>query len=403
MVIRQLAADEMELHVRLSEYAFQYELSQEQREEATKKVKPEHVWGAFIEGQLASKMVILPLETYVYGKVLRLGGIASVATWPEFRRQGLVAKLLTHGLEVMRNQGQLLSYLAPFSFPFYRKYGWEIHGEFKSWKLDVKQLPKVEGKGKVERVARSDKRIYDVYEQYASRFNGTLRRSADWWEWRVFPTQKKGVVALYLNEQGEARGYLFYQVTEQKMNIHEFVSLDHDSYLGLWQLIRQHDSMIKEVNLKTPVHDPLPYIVDDPELEQRVIPYFMVRIIDVQRFLERVPLRWNETDEKHFLHVTDPHATWNDGTFLLEKGEVDRKDDIVNRVTFYPRKTETVSCMNKPRKGISCDIQTLSTMLLGYQKPALLHRLGKLHAEQSELDNWEKLLPEAETYLLDFF
>ena len=61
-----------------------------------------------------------------------MGGIAGVATWPENRRQGHVSTLLKHALQEMKSKGQTLSFLHPFSIPFYRKFGWELYAEYKN-------------------------------------------------------------------------------------------------------------------------------------------------------------------------------------------------------------------------------------------------------------------------------
>lgn len=412
MEIRSLKTEELDLHFQLSEFAFQYELTGEELEVARKRVAPENIWGAFVEGKLASKMAILPLEAYIHGKPYSMGGVASVATWPEYRRQGLVAKLLTHGLEVMKDKGQVLSFLAPFSYPFYRKYGWEMHGEYKEWKIKVDLFPKLIGKGSIYRSSKEDTTLHQLYDQFAQRFNGMLKRDSAWWENRVFTgSRKKSVVAIYRDAQAQAKGYLLYEVREDKFRVHEMVYLDQDSYCGLWQFIAQHDSMIEEVQIKTHRDDPLPLLLANPRIEQKLVPYFMVRLVDVKAFLEEYPLNWTDAGQQEhtFLHISDAQAPWNDGTFHIQQAERSNAEgengsaSVRNQVTFYPRRQEELSCTNPPRKGLSCDIQTLSSMLLGYQRPGLLHRLEKIKGEAAEVKRWERLLPQAETYLMDFF
>lgn len=118
MEIRQLHADDFEEGLGLSEYAFQYKVTGEDRERAREKFKPEQIWGVFEGPSLSAKLVLLPLQAYIQGKPVSMGGIAGVATWPENRRQGYVAKLLTHALQTMNEAGQTLSFLHPFLIPF---------------------------------------------------------------------------------------------------------------------------------------------------------------------------------------------------------------------------------------------------------------------------------------------
>lgn len=415
MEIRQLQATELEQHFQLSEYAFQYQLTAEQRVLGAKRVAPEDIWGVFIAGKLASKMVILPLETYIHGQAFAMGGIASVATWPEYRRQGLVAKLLTYGLQVMKEKGQSVSFLHPFSYPFYRKYGWEMHGEYLEWKVPVGELPKLKGQGRMVRSVPQDDTLQVLYHQFAQRFNGLLKRNSAWWENRIFAGPDKLDVVIYHNKQNEASGYLLYRVRDNKFTVKEMVYLDQDSYRGLWEFIAQHDSMIEQVELRTHQQDPLPILSANPRFEQRIVPNCMTRIVDVQAFLEQYPLQWQKVGgtKQTFVHVTDSWAPWNEGTFQIQPQESIQSEQegllqtqsnaLRNRVTFFPRKKVELSCSSPPKKGISCDIQTLSTLMLGYQRPSRLLEIEKLTGERSEIELWEKLLAPAQTYLMDFF
>ena len=55
-----------------------------------------------------------------------MGGVAGVATYPEYRRSGYVKELLQHSLQTMKKDGYSVSMLHPFAVSFYRKYGWEL-------------------------------------------------------------------------------------------------------------------------------------------------------------------------------------------------------------------------------------------------------------------------------------
>ena len=97
-IIRQILADEVESSLKLSEFAFQYALSPEERQERIANYKPDQHWGFFVEDKLASKMSVLPFHIWLNDRSIAMGGIASVATWPEYRRSGMVHKMLLHAL-----------------------------------------------------------------------------------------------------------------------------------------------------------------------------------------------------------------------------------------------------------------------------------------------------------------
>ena len=85
-----------------------------------------YVLGWFHNEHLASQIVIYPMEVNVEGEIVKMGGITGVTTYPEYAGRGLIHKLMAKCLEHMRTERQFISFLCPYSFPFYRKMGWEI-------------------------------------------------------------------------------------------------------------------------------------------------------------------------------------------------------------------------------------------------------------------------------------
>lgn len=117
-VIRNIPKEQFQESMDLSAFAFQYVLTEEDRYHREALMRTEELWGAYVDGRLAAKLTIHGFETWMHGKKFALGGIAGVATWPEYRRGGLVTKLLAHALMTMKEQGQTLSFLYPVSIPF---------------------------------------------------------------------------------------------------------------------------------------------------------------------------------------------------------------------------------------------------------------------------------------------
>ncbi len=73
MDIVKLTTEHFEEAAKLSMYAFQYELSKEELEKQKKKMEKQHILGIFNEGNLASKLHILPFEVYQQGKYVPIG------------------------------------------------------------------------------------------------------------------------------------------------------------------------------------------------------------------------------------------------------------------------------------------------------------------------------------------
>ncbi|TFE24732.1 GNAT family N-acetyltransferase [Cohnella luojiensis] len=394
MEIRQLREDDFEERTALSQFAFQYRLTPEQKESKRLTFRPEQDWGAFDEnGRLLSALLLLPLETWIQGKSFAMGGIAGVATWPEARRQGCVNQLLVRALETMKNNGQTVSMLHPFSFSFYRRYGYEMTVERKKYTIETRQLPpRTQTPGQVKRMAKPDIEVLNgIYSAYASRYSGTLVREKDWWENRILT--KGGQVAVYYNEHDVAEGYVFYQVEGNMLTIQDWASTSETSRVGLWTFVGNHDSMVAEVTTITAIDDPLPFLLADPRIKQEVIPYFMSRIVDAEAFVKQYPWMPGEREEAVVLTLSDAHAPWNNGAFRLMlsasgEGRLERLEGIAAESSG----------------GLKCDIQTLTAMLIGNRKPSLLREVGRISGGSTEdAAQLERRIPERTTHLMDFF
>ncbi|NOU63353.1 GNAT family N-acetyltransferase [Paenibacillus sp. LMG 31461] len=405
--IRLLKKDDFQDSLALSEFAFQYKVLPEERDEKLAAMASQQAIGYFVEDQLAAKLTILELETWVNGKTFEMGGIASVATWPEYRRQGMVGQLLSRALQSMKESGQTLSFLAPFAFAFYRKYGWEAYIEYMRYEIATHQLPKPEvAAGSTLRRIEADSAVLNpIYEAYAKRFNGMLVRTGDWWRKSVF-NRKKGIVTLYLNPAGEPEGYIIYQVKEKVLTVHELIALTEDANRGLWRLISNHDSMIERVVCQAPFGDPLPFVLADPRIKQEVVPYFMARIVDAEAFLKAYPfnavVEGASEDKPFYLQLRDGHAEWNNGIFRIQPGHGE-ENDVVKLSEERSFDGDVGAEKVAGQHVISCDIQTLSALLMGYKRASLLHRIGRLHGDAGEISRLERFIPERTTYLTDFF
>lgn len=393
--IRTLEQQEVAESLALSQFAFQYELSEEEQEQRSSWTDPKEIWGYFIEGKLAAKLQINQFRTWLNGQQYAMGGIAGVATWPEYRRNGMVAKLLHEALKVMKEQGQTVSFLSPFKFEFYRKYGWETYIDYLKYEIPTDKLPKFQASegSSIVRVTKEWELLNPIYEQYAVQFNGMLKRDANWWNNRLF-RNKKGTIALYVNPQGERTGYVFYQVKEFTATIHEMVFLDEDARRGLWKFIADHDSMISKVEVKAPSDDQLPFLVHDPKFRQEKITYFSSRIVDVEAFVRQYRFEPRRDVEPIYLRIADSHAGWNDGIFQLQFTDNGEKAQVTKLAEGEQPADKYV---------LSCSIQTLTALLMSYQKASFMARIERLQGSQELVARLEAAIPQRTTYLADFF
>lgn len=83
------------------------------------------VIGWFDDEKLISQLAIYPCEVNIRGKIFKMGGLTGVGTYPEYANLGLMHHLMKESLEMMRKNGQWISYLFPYSIPYYRRKVWK--------------------------------------------------------------------------------------------------------------------------------------------------------------------------------------------------------------------------------------------------------------------------------------
>lgn len=385
MTVIKLTKERYREALNLSEYAFQYKVPEEKIEDKLQMMEMHHQVFGILEGEeVAAKLHLLPFEVYLGETKWKMGGIAGVATYPEYRRSGYVNQMLTFLLEYMRKEGFSVSMLHPFSVPFYRKYGWELFSSslkasLKSEDLVIKrQVP-----GKIRRYHKEShsSQIEEMYHQFAKQFSGMLVRETSWWQESVYDELTS---AVYYDGTGEAKGYMLYEVKNDKMTVEEFVPLTSEARIGLWNFICQHDSMIKELEIATYESDPLFFSLNEPRIKAEVKPYFMVRIVDAESFLKNYEFEWPEDDSELVIHVKDQHAPWNNGTFKMKNKEVIRLSESKSG-------------------GLSLDINTLSAAMFGYKRPAELYEIGHIEGEEEAVNRMEALIPARKAFFYDFF
>ncbi|KOO50621.1 GNAT family N-acetyltransferase [Priestia koreensis] len=387
-----LTEREYEQVIALSEYAFQYKVAEKEYEQKLQNLANFHLLGVMENDRLLSKLHLLSKTVNIHQTEFKMAGVASVATWPEHRRGGLVKGLLVDALKWMKENNYTLSYLHPFKISFYRKFGWELFVDHKTYTFTPNDLVRMRASnGHVWRANKERDRpgIHGIYEQFASRYSGMLCRTEEWWDKSIW--DEGDHVVVYEGEDKQNLGYLMYSLKNRHLEVHEFVALNEEATRGLWNFICQHDSMVQKVTMVVPKSDELPYLLDNPRCEQAIRPYFMARIVDVTTFLSTYPFQ--TIKNPFFLHIYDEYATWNNGSYLVKEGGI----EVFNKTSTH------TSCSHPPKKGIRLSINELSSILLGYQTPQQLYKIGKIEGNQEDVKRLEEALPELSTYFMDFF
>jgi predicted acetyltransferase len=362
----------------------------ENKREMIKSKKPilelSKVFGWFNNNQLVSQIAIYPCEVNIHGTLYKMGGVTGVGTYPEYAGHGLMNELIRVSLENMRANQQWISYLYPYSIPYYRRKGWEIMSDKLTFKIRDTQLPKtVDVPGMVERQEVDHEDVYKVYNQFAKENHGALQRTKFNWEeyWR-YENEEQRTAAIYYGVDGEPKGVLFYWIAEEVFHIKEMFYLNQEARNGLWNFITAHFSMVYWIQGNIYKNEPLAFLLEDGQIRETIEPYFMARIVDVEEFLKVFPFKPFRKNF-HFV-VSDPLAQWNNGIFgLIWENE---QLQIVREAVGEP---------------VYLDIQTLTCLLMNYRRAAYLARIERIETDKETLRTLERIIPDMAAYFSDDF
>lgn len=346
------------------------------------------VLGWFDGDKLISQLAVYPFQVNIFGRIYEMGGLTGVGTYPEYANLGLMNKLMLHALTKMRGRKQSISYLYPYSIPYYRRKGWEIITDKISFEIPDTQLPKKRiVPGNVERVNIEHPDIKVIYEQFALQHHGAMLRNKLAWEEYLRWDLDDMTVGIYYDYNDLPMGYLLYWIAEEIFYIKEMVYINEEARTGLWNFISAHFSMIKLVKGDIYKDEPLSFILDDGDIKETISPYFMARIVDVELFIEQYPFIKQDKECELVLTLSDPMLEWNQGTFTL---------------------TVNLTGAGGLRKGginptLILDIPTLTTMLMGYKRPTYLARIGRIQSDEGTIDLLERLIKQEHPYFSDYF
>lgn len=346
------------------------------------------VIGWFDGDTLVSQVVVYPMQVQIFGKTYSMGGLTGVGTYPEYSNMGLMHKLLEQALKNMRKKGQYISYLYPYSIPYYRRKGWELISDKISYEIQDYQLPKNrQVPGNVRRVKTDSEELKKTYARYAKNTHGAVIRDElawnEYWLW----DKDDIMAAIYYDENDVPDGYLIYWIENEVFYVKDMIFNSEEARTGLWNFVSAHFSMIDKVKGNTYTDESLAFLLEDASIKEVISPYYMGRIVDFCAFIADYPFKSDESDREWRFTMTDPIMDCNQGSFLLKiskdgKGEATKISE---------------QCSDK------ISIQTMTTMLMGYKRPDYLSKIGRIQTSGEIIDMLEDSIEQQTPYVSDYF
>lgn len=242
--------------------------------------------GAFDGKTLAASVGVIMLDLHLGDQWIKCGAIAGVATYPEYRRQGLTSCLLADCLHHLDRKRVQIATLWPFSYDFYERLGWSATTLQYIASLRLSKLKHISQSKTSYRFASEPQlgQAMDLHEAWSERFNMSLRRSE--FRWRKSLEDIRYRRRLYLHDEG----YMLWSMEKSKdgcLEIDEWCYLTEKAFWDGLALISQMDSQFQTANVRLPEIEPIfRNCALDSVQSVMVKPGMMSRVVNLDAFLQ---------------------------------------------------------------------------------------------------------------------
>ena len=328
------------------------------------------------DGEPRATATVLPMEAYVGGETVAMGGVSAVNAHPAYRRRGYAGRLVRATIGGMREREMHLSMLHPFAYAFYRAHGWELATEAIKYELSPTEIPTGAEQRRVRAYSPAGgdlPRMAELFDDWAAGHPCAIRRGEG--RWLQYLGRKGQEAAVYEGEGGGIEGYILYQQSEgsgeppNTLDVSELVAATPAARGALVSFMGAYDPRMYSVKLSTPRGEPLHPYLPDSTVRARLEAEFMLRIVDVEGALG---LLERAVDEPIVLDVSDDVIPENSGSYTLGDGGVTR--GVEAEVT------------------VSLNVRRLAQLYAGYLPARQLARHGLIEPGSPEaveiLDAW---------------
>lgn len=353
--------------------------------------------GAFDEsGRLVAGLDLIPFDVWLDGTVAGMGGIGGVASSPEDRHSGNVRRLFEAVLNEMYEQGDVFSYLYPFSSDYYRKFGYETGMRLVRIKAPLEPCRALRQPGRAERFIPGEggsdpAPIVEIYNDFASQYNLCVDREG--WRWHDLlehdPVLSRRHAFIWNGEDGRPGAYVLFKTHPDRdaveMHVLEAAWRSREALLGLIGFMTGFTSNLKHVVWELPPGlNPELLWPESKEIAAELVYPGMNRVVNAQKALRLMRKPVGKGSVR--ISVKDDFLPGNTGVYKLdwENGE------------GGARRVKTASA------DLECSIHALAQLVTGYL-PFEELRMRRDIVVNGKAEELEKLFVKKEIYLADRF
>jgi predicted acetyltransferase len=370
---------------------------------------------------LAAACRIYRFDLRVRGTWTAAGGLSAVASDPAGRRRGHVGALLDGFHRELHADGATVSTLWPFSYGFYRRFGYEQVSTGARVTLPPDELSTIpsEPAGTFERLTADDwAAAADVYRAWATE-SLAMARDESWWRTRVFDSWDAAPY-VYGWRDDDLRGYVVYTFEEgdagsddRTMVVRELAAADDRARGHCLRFCRDHDSQVGSIRLSTTPGDArrLQAAAADPyAVDVEIRPGPMARVVDLPAAIDALAVP-AAAEADLTVAVADHACPWNDGRYRLTAADGsatldrlgDRADDGRERAGDGDPRRAPAAAGGDATADVRASIGALSAALVGATPIDELARRGGFAGDDDALTALAGCLPAVDVFLREGF
>lgn len=232
-------------------------------------------------------------ESRYCGKYLRTLTAGGIATPVHNRRGGNVRKMFNTVFEMAPENGWAVSMLHPFSFSYYRMFGYEKIADHRILRFPTRLLSFVPRRCKLVRYD-NDEQLADIlaiYDEFASKRNIMFRRT------NGSMYKKKDKTYIYYDENGKPASYIVYKtyneyvinhMANSLLTVEEMVFTTPESLRELFSFLYMFEGEMDEIEIANCAMSPEVDLIlrHYDQTTYTLVPDIMARILDVKAVLE---------------------------------------------------------------------------------------------------------------------
>lgn len=336
----------------------------------SERFSPDRALVLCLEKRIVSCLHLVQYRVKIRGKEYDAPFVVGAATLPEEQGKGLMRMLLQVVYEQLHSQGHALSMLYPFHYGFYRKLGFETVSRQCVYTLplvDVKKMAsssfaRTRREGLVEKPLDACS-LKEVYDAMMSRFDTAMVRSSLLCYKRLDEWRRDGLLSILCSRGEKAEGYALFSLHEGHLTISELSYIDGAALLFLLDRLGAYaeNEGIRSIKFPLPPRESIDFLLDDARNKAKFNPFAMLRVINVERFFDGLPL---ESIKSFTLRIKDEQCAWNNAVFEIFPGEHTR----ITRSHLEPQ--------------VQCAITTLAQLAAGSLGGNEAFALGLLEGDE---------------------